>query len=220
MGHSENINLISIMIDRKFQYEFLHTAFSNPISEEMLSKWKEQLSSKSIIPDEHLNPFFSELSSQEEKVIFEKEKENFLQLFFGPEHIPAPPWESVYQTRERLLFGEPTLKMREKLRAFNLYYEEEKREPEDHISIELEFMNHLIYKSIKAINEEDEKEFSKSLNYQFLLLDDHLVKWVEPFTEDIISSTTSSFYKGSAQFLREFIQQDYRYLNEIKEVLQ
>lgn len=219
MEHSENSNLIAITKDRKSQYEFLYTAFSNPISKEVLSNWKKQLSIKSIISDKHFSLFFSELSSQKVEEIFEKEKENFLLLFFGPEHIPAPPWESVYRTRERLLFGEPTRKMREKLKMFNLYYDEENKEPEDHISLELEFMNHLINKSLKSINEENEKEFSKALNYQFLLLDDHLVKWVEPFTKDILSFTTSSFYKGLAQFLRDFIKQDYQYMSGIKEVL-
>ncbi|QED49463.1 TorD/DmsD family molecular chaperone [Cytobacillus dafuensis] len=219
MEHSENSNLISMMKDRKSQYEFLCTAFSNPILKEVLNIWKEQLSFKSIISDEHFRLFFSELSSQKVEEIFEKEKENFLRLFFGPEHIPAPPWESVYRTRERLLFGEPTLKMREKLKIFNLNYEEENKEPEDHISLELEFMSHLIDKSLKSINEENEKEFSRALHYQFLLLDDHLVKWAEPFTEDILSFTTSAFYKGLAQFLREFIKQDYQYMSGIKEVL-
>ncbi|WP_180954936.1 TorD/DmsD family molecular chaperone [Bacillus sp. V3-13] len=217
--YPKNIQIISLLKERKFQYEFLHTIFDKPLSFEMLKTWKEQIFANQIESNEHLIPFLTELSSQETADIVLKEQKNFQELFFGPEHIPAPPWESVYRTRERILFGEPTLKMREKLRDFDLHYEEEHKEPEDHISVELEFMNYLIDKTMWSIDEENEKECSKALYYQFRLLDEHLMKWIEPFTADILLNTTSCLYKGSALFLRDFIQEDYEYMKEIKEVL-
>lgn len=109
--------------------------------------------------------------------------------------------------------------MRKKLREFNLYFQNESKEPEDHISIELEFMIYLIDEAIKSIKEGDENKFSRALEYQFLLLNDHLMNWIDPFTDDIQSATTSSLYKGSALLLRDFINQDYQYLLDIKEVI-
>ncbi|WP_017754708.1 TorD/DmsD family molecular chaperone [Calidifontibacillus oryziterrae] len=211
--------LIQAMEERSFQYEFLHTVFSSPLSIELLKEWKNQSNFNPFEAQEHLIAFFSELSSLEIEKVEEKERESFLQLFFGPEHIPAPPWESVYRTKERILFGEPTLQMRKKLREFNLYFQNESKEPEDHISIELEFMIYLIDEAIKSIKEGDENKFSRALEYQFLLLNDHLMNWIDPFTDDIQSATTSSLYKGSALLLRDFINQDYQYLLDIKEVI-
>lgn len=211
--------LVQIMEERNFQYQFLHTVFSEPLNMDLLNEWKNQFPLNPFESQEYLNAFLEELTSGQVDKIEAKEKESFLQLFFGPEHIPAPPWESVYRTRERILFGEPTLQIRKKLRDFNLYYQNEHKEPEDHISIELEFMNYLIDKSIKSIKEGDEEEFSRALDYQYLLLNDHLINWIESFAEDILSSTNSSLYRGSAIFLKDFIKQDYQYMSEIKEVI-
>nr|WP_239094048.1 molecular chaperone TorD family protein [Bacillus sp. B15-48] len=142
-----------------------------------------------------------------------------MQLFVGPGVIPAPPWESVYRSRERLLFGEQTLKLREKLRSFDLHFEGDGHEPEDHIATELEFMGYLIQTTINAIISQDEEQFLKAIQTQFSLLEEHLLKWVPPFVEDILSSTPSSLYKGSALFLQDLIHEDYQYMNQLKEVL-
>ncbi len=217
--NSETNKLHSVMKERKAQYEIIQAIYSEPLSLEVYQKWKEQTPTELEQLDKHYREFFEELAINDVEEVFNKERENYLQLFFGPGHIPAPPWESVYRTKEKLLFGDPTLSFRKKLREFNLYYDGESKEPEDHISVELEFMIYLIDQCLFAIENEREVDFKRALQGQFSLLDDHLINWVEQFTNDIASSTTSFLYRGSANFLRNLIFQDYQYLSEIKEVL-
>jgi len=205
------------MRQRKLQYDFLSRVFREPLSHEFLKEWKELIHHE-IELSEQLEPFFHEMNHSELNEIAEKEKQHFLTLFFGPEHILAPPWESVHRSEDGLLFGEATLKMREKLRSFDLVFEGGYKELEDHISIELEFMGYLISKTIDLIEKNEVDELIDILHDQYSFLDEHLTKWIGHFTNRIQLNTSSSLYRGAARFLNTLIQQDYQYLKEIKEV--
>lgn len=205
--------------ERKFHYQLLHTLFSGPMKSETLQRWNEADFQEVIQTTGYFAPFLSELTAGHIDEIAEKEQESYLKLFFGPGHIPAPPWESVYRTNDKALFGEPTLKLRAKLREFQLQSDEENEMPEDHIAIELEFMVFLIDSAIAALEGQKQSQFNKSMYYQFLLLDDHLVQWVKPFSKDILSHTTSSLYSGAAQLIRDFVIEDSKYMKQIEEVL-
>jgi TorA maturation chaperone TorD len=126
--------------------------------------------------------------------------EEFQLLFEGPAHLAAPPWESVYRTRERILFGPTTLEVREVYRRAGLALAEEGKEPEDHVSLELTFLADLC----------DRVAASGSDPIWIIAYKDfltkHLSQWIPAFTDEILIHAQTDFYQGLARLLRAIIQ--------------
>ncbi|HSO27591.1 MAG TPA: molecular chaperone TorD family protein, partial [Anaerolineales bacterium] len=88
---------------------------------------------------------------------------DYNRLFVGPAKVLAPPWESVYLTKERLIFQEQTLQVRGWFRRFGLEVENLYHEPDDHIGLELLFLAHLAELSVAALEEGEQTEFADLL---------------------------------------------------------
>ncbi len=218
--------LKSISKERETIYSFLRVALQCPLTTEILQHWKENFSSefKAVLTEENeeLRLFFERLEMKAFDVIVDEEKEAYLATFyiFNEEgKVPAPPWESVYMTRDKSLFGEPAFQIRKKLAEFDLQFIHENTDPDDHISIELEFMNYLINYTLSAKEEAREEDYARGVYTQYWLMKEHLNKWINPFTKDILSSNTSNFYKGIATLLSLFVEEDFEYIKTMKEEL-
>ncbi|MCG0278860.1 MAG: molecular chaperone TorD family protein [Thermanaeromonas sp.] len=156
-----------------------------------------------------------ELKSQKEnlKAFEAKLRQDFTRLFVGPGGIKAPPWESVYRSRERLLFGEETLAVRKFYQSFGVSIKNLYREPDDHLSLELEFMSWLC---ARALEELPRGEWKLYLEGQKRFLREHLLEWVPAFTKDMENNAETAFFRGLASFTRGFLLQD---LEEVQAVL-
>lgn len=73
-------------------------------------------------------------------------------LFTGPGHLEAPPYESVHLNRSGLVFEEETLAVRAFYRRFGLRLENQGREPDDHVAIELEMLATLALRALDEID--------------------------------------------------------------------
>jgi putative dimethyl sulfoxide reductase chaperone len=217
---------IFISKEREVMYTFLRVSLQCPLTTEILQHWKDNLSFdfKSILSEgnEDLASFFESLDRKNLESIVEEEKEAYLATFyiFNEEgKVPAPPWESAYVTRDQSLFGEPVFQIRKKLADFGLQYIHENTDPDDHIAIELEFMNYLINYTLSAMEEGREEDYEKGVYTQYWLMKEHLNRWISPFTKDILTSNTSEFYKGIALLLSLFVEEDFEYIKTLKEDL-
>ena len=65
---------------------------------------------------------------------------DFNRLFVGPGEMLAAPWESVYRSKTKLTFQEPTLQVRATYERFGVQAPAMHREPDDHLGLELAFM--------------------------------------------------------------------------------
>ncbi|GFN23412.1 TorD/DmsD family molecular chaperone [Thermanaeromonas sp. C210] len=139
-----------------------------------------------------------------------KLKEEYNRLFVGPGHLEAPPWESVYRSPDRLLFGEETLAVREFYHSFGLVNKNLYREPDDHLSLELEFMAWLCAQSADCLDKDS--DWQRYLQGQQDFLRDHLIQWVPAWSKDMFDHAKTEFFRGLAQFTRGFI------LSDLKEV--
>lgn len=164
---------------------------------------------------EHLD----EQSEEEEKELFD----DYQALFIGP-RIKAFPWESVYRSREGLLFQEETLKVREYYGRFGLEVARLHNEPDDHIGLELEFMAHLSLK-VKRELEEDSLNIESILYLlegQFSFLKEHPMQWIDAFCSRVEENAKTPFYIGLALFTPYFLEIDIALLegliDEIKEM--
>jgi TorA maturation chaperone TorD len=149
--------------------------------------------------DPDLREAFALLSSAFQRINHDGEAgrfaEEFRILFEGPDHLAAPPWESVYRTRERILFGPTTLEVRQAYRLAGLAFSEGGKEPEDHVSLELTFLA-VLCDRVSASNSDPTwikayKEF----------LSNHLAQWIPAFTNEILVHARTDFYQGLARLL-------------------
>jgi TorA maturation chaperone TorD len=202
---------------RENLYQFLQFLFFEPLKKETVMKLlKDQQGLDGLQSlgngGRCLYQFFTNVTDEKLK----EEKDEFHRLFFGPEMILAPPWESVYRSKEKLLFDQTTEDVRRFYHEFDLEFIRENHEPDDHLVIELEFILHL---NSLCLKETERYRVASLLDKQIEFFDLHLNKWVGPFSEKILKNTDSLLYKGAALMLKDFIKFDFESMVEIKEAL-
>jgi TorA maturation chaperone TorD len=140
-------------------------------------------------------------------------------LFLGVWGSPPQPSESVYRSPDRLVMQEPRDEVLREYRGHLVDKIEEFKEPEDHIALELYFMAHLGGKATKAMEKGDLEEARELAEDQKRFLEEHLLKWMRPFTDDIQKGGRRPFYKGIGLITQGFVTQDKDAVESILEEL-
>lgn len=217
----ENTILLKI---REMVYSFLSSSFLYPPNSDQVKTILEQQLFEEFPLEINTNDFTQGLAllqswakdsenRQLDEILTDLQRD-YTSLFIGPGHLPAPPWESVYLTEEKLTFGEPTLKVREFYLRHGLAYHKKNSEPDDHFGLEMEFMSKLIAKQRQELeNGQNDKEIQLEKE-QILFLQDHILKWLNQFTHDVFRHSNTDFFKGLSLFARGFITWDHEYLQQ------
>ncbi len=125
-----------------------------------------------------------------------------LNLFIGTGKVLAPPWGSVYLSEERLLFQKETLDVRRWFHRYGLQAERERNEPDDHIALELSFLNHLAGLALEALAKGDQVSFIELIDAQSRFLAEHLGKWTDRWAALVLKFARTDFYRGAALLVR------------------
>lgn len=187
-------------------YRFLSACFYQPQKELFLQeKLFENLTAalKEICPDAVISS--DRMKSAVLNCSDEELSVEYARLFMGPFELVAPPYGSVYLDGARQVMGDSTVETIKMYEAEGLSMDNEFKELPDHITVELEFMNFLIYKEIEAL---EKSEFDKALNLikvQELFLDKFLKRWVKLFCDKIKEGTDNEFYTSLADCVSIFI---------------
>jgi TorA maturation chaperone TorD len=144
---------------------------------------------------------------------------DYTRLFIGPDRLPAPPWESVYMSRDRLLFQKQTMQVRRAYRKFGYIPSNHPHEADDHLGLELDFMFRLASRTKEDIDQEKFNSALDLLKDQSTFLDEHLLKWVPLFVEDVLESAETPFLQGMAKILQGYLEQDRGLIDEITEAV-
>jgi putative dimethyl sulfoxide reductase chaperone len=200
---------------RKNLYQFIRLLFSEPNME--LLKEISQIGKLDELAKLHeggkiLRSFFDQLTTNK----IGKEIKEYQRLFIGPGPVAAPPWESYYRSREHLLFEEWTYQVRNFYHHNGLQYIKENNEPDDHLLLELEFIEILTDLSSSESNVENVIEL---LSTAIDFLKNHLMVWIPYFCERVIEATNSPLYLGAAMLLEDFLNDDLISLSEVREAL-
>jgi putative dimethyl sulfoxide reductase chaperone len=131
------------------------------------------------------------------KQTFDELKMDYTKLFIGLDTLPTAPWESVYFNRERLVFQEQTLQVREWYARFDLQIERLNREPDDHIGLELSFLANLASLALQAI-QQDPNSVESLLQAQRTFLTEHLLRWGPAWAKLVKQHAETDFYRGVA----------------------
>lgn len=127
---------------------------------------------------------------------------DYTNLFTGMRKFPVAPWESVYFSEERLVFQEQTMDVRAWYRQYGLEVINLKKEPDDHIGLELMFVAHLAGLGVAALEAENAPKFEEMLAAQRAFLAKHLFLWVPLWCEQILEFARTDFYRGLALVIR------------------
>lgn len=129
---------------------------------------------------------------------------DFNQLFVGPNRLEAAPYESVYRNTDRALMQTETMAVRKFYERAGLILSKKNNDPEDHLSLELEFVCYLLQESI-------DDDFYYPLYESFLNL--HLFHWVEEHCELVREKTTNTLITGVSYILQGMMEVERQQLN-------
>ncbi|WP_409270340.1 TorD/DmsD family molecular chaperone [Neobacillus sp. SCS-31] len=212
LAQQDTAQMITLMKARGNIYHFLLRVFHSPLDQVWIDAFREQGDVCGLgelgLGGVELKDFLKG------KPCLNREAVEFSRLFIGPGTLPAPPWESFYRSREQMLFDDVMYEVREQFHNEDLRFVKENNEPDDHITLELEFMLHLILKGIHA---KEELEFFNILKKQRAFLNEHLGQWIGDFGKRLAQSTTSKLYRGAALLAKDFIADDMDFLKELVE---
>lgn len=213
---------------RQFGYSFLRRAFIESPNAELISALKEE-ELLDAIPYQSVNESIAQgikaIKEELEAESFSDERvlefgDDYIQMFVGPGKLPCPPWEAVYRSEKRRVFQKETVEVRRAYEAYKLQPEKFKREPDDHIALELHFMGYLCDRFADYVNDGKLTFAKKVTNSQVEFLDWHLLQWVAPFCTDIRTHAQTGFYRGMADILEGFLVQDREYVGSMADAIQ
>ena len=132
---------------------------------------------------------------------------DYRELFVGPGHLLAPPWESVYTSEDHLIFEKSTLEVRAEYRKQGKQAPRLNRDPDDHISLELEFVRDLLGEVLAARGAGDQERADGLLRDHQRFVNEHLMVWLPPFCVDIDDNAQTHFVRGLGLLLIDAAQQ-------------
>lgn len=106
----------------------------------------------------------------------------------------AAPCESVWFDDERLVRQQPMFQVRSAYRRHGLVSADRQNLADDHLSLQLEFIGHLLRQT----------DAPDSLNEAARFMDEHLLRWVADFAGPIIAHGATPFYGSLAALTASF----------------
>lgn len=131
---------------------------------------------------------------------------DYTRLFLGPFGILAKPYGSIYLDGDKQVMGESTVNAQNLYREFGFDVDENFREAPDHVAVELEFLYLLSHGIAVAVSDSQEAVRLTALKQRFL--EQHLGRWVEPFSSAVCSGAETGYYRGLAELTRNFVIDD------------
>lgn len=128
----------------------------------------------------------------------------YSRLFLGPFKVLVPPYGSCYLDEQKQLNQESTVQVEKYYSEFSLNISESFFDLPDHIVPELEFMHFLILSEIEP-EENSEKNSDEYRSAQKEFFFKYFFPFAGEFCSDIITKTTSEFYKSLAKILVSFL---------------
>ncbi|MEG0504822.1 MAG: molecular chaperone TorD family protein, partial [Raoultibacter sp.] len=138
-------------------------------------------------------------SSEELDAFITEVRRDYTYLFYMVGSSHTSPYESVYRTDDRTLFGPTTLEVRSCYRAQGVQTTEEGSRPDDHIASELSFLEFLCEKP-------DESGVIQSF------LSDHVLVFAPTYLKNVQTRAQEPFYRNVAaiaEALLDAMAEDY-----------
>ena len=218
----EKSEIIEVLLANRFYlYSLLYKCFGRDPDREQLELLVSEQTGESFAllggkVLEKVPTFLAEVRKDlEDPGFLNRVKSEYMHLFIGPEKLVAPPWESVYQGEDAMLFQEVTLEVRKVYRAFGMQAAAYQRVPDDSLALELAFMSTLAGRALDAFRAGDDAGVRTNLNGSAEFLEKHLLRWIPKFLERMTKSPTDWLYPQLSLMLDSFLKKDAEATEEI-----
>ncbi len=219
-------DIVIALATRHFLYQLLQRVFAHDPDLELLDTLTSDHTSKMVklFIEENAEvlslyeDLIAELSTRiqdDSDILLDDLKNEYTYLFIGPTKLPAPPWESVYISKERLIFQESTLKVRRAYLKYGFLPSNYPHEADDHLALELDFMVHLANLTFQVFEKGDETQLKTLLNDQKDFLQQHLLVWIGDFTKLMLEAKTSYLYPKMTKVTELILNLDDTVIDEI-----
>ena len=145
-----------------------------------------------------------------ESKALEKVQLEYMSLFLGPGEPLAPPWESMYTTNERLMFGQPALEVRAAMASFGVELVAKYSQPEDHLGLELMLLAAVAERDAKCT----EADWRTSAGLQADFINKHPLSWIEKLAQDAETHSETGFYAAIVKLIHGVLLWDLELLKE------
>jgi len=214
--------------NRLFLYSLFHKVFGREPDEDLLAVLTRDETGQAFAllseePDDVMDRavrFLAQLRQDCASPEFiDRVKNEYTRLFIGPAKLAAPPWESVYRSKQGLLFQESTLAVREFYRKFGLLPEGYPHVADDSLALELHFMAKLSERALEALHADDQSSLIHLLTGQNIFLQNHLLVWVPKFLERMAEAPSDHLYPQLCLILDSFLKKDQEMVEEMLETI-
>lgn len=190
--------MITVILEPAKEISLLSSMYLCKPLKVAIERWK-------IVIAGDTSPFLWYLKEALHQIDTESEKEledllwDYTQLFIGPYKLPCPPWESVYTSSKRLMMQDAYDEVRNFYNEAGLVMNTPDIMP-DHIGAELNFFAFLLQ---KIDVDPENKPYYQNQAKRFV--DEHLLRWVPQFADDMENTANTLFYRALARVTRKFI---------------
>jgi putative dimethyl sulfoxide reductase chaperone len=133
-------------------------------------------------------------------------KKDYLELFEGTGRPLAPPYESVYKSKDHLMFERQTTEVREFYSSYGWVSKFKGNIPDDHLGIEMLFLTLMIEKYLEFDDKTCEDEMKNEIR-RFINL--HLLSWIPEWNKHLQEHSKTMGYKGIGNLVYACVEDIY-----------
>lgn len=212
--------LVDLLEQRSATYGLLARLYREEIDQDLLDKLHETLFPVAT-GDEDVDRGYLLIATYLSNLWSESVHEltvDFSRCFFGngiDAYSAAYPCESVYSSPKRLMMQDARDEVLAIYRSEGLEKDASWRNDEDHIAVELEFMQIMCERAAEALESGDEDAAMNAFKTQRNFLDDHLYAWAGMMTADLKKFARTDLYQGLAYLTDGFLKTDHEFLADL-----
>lgn len=220
-----DVDLSQIMQARTAMYGLLSRVFIKEVDEQFLEELKHMTYPQNS-DNQQINEAFKEIYSYMRHLredSLDQLSIDYNRTFIGSGILngnAAFPYESVYTSEKALVMQEARDEVLALYKSEGITKRSEWTDPEDHISLELEFMQTLAQRTFDALIADDPAADDRAralIVTQYHFLTDHLLRWISRFLLDVTRFCETSFYAGFAKLTKAYLTDDKLLLEDIIE---
>ncbi len=143
---------------------------------------------------------------------------DFARAFLGAgvyDRVLAPPYESVFTSKERLIMQDARDKALYYYRSEKLDLAESNNLPEDHLSYELQFIAKMIERTNESLRRHDVARVVELVDKQRSFFKFHQANWLPRFCQAMDQNCRTEFYHGVANLVRGYLQSEHELLDDM-----
>ena len=135
-----------------------------------------------------------------------------LELFGGKGHAPAPPYSSVYMSPDHIMNDTVSIETGKIYNAYGWTSKLKGEIPDDHLGVELQFINLLLNKYTELEDDVCRREIRTDL---LKFIGTYINPWISEWNRSVQEHAETDFYKGIAYLITSGMEDIYSTLEEI-----